>query len=474
MHVGEERLMVVGEMPEGLDLLVIGAGPGGYTAALEAAAQGRSVTLVDRAGAEGIGGTCLLEGCIPSKALIEAAELRNRAVTFADSALGFTSGPVDLGRFQAWKGGLVSRLSKGVHSALRKAGVQIVAGSFTFTGKARGVIELGGESPPRHVEFEDAVIAVGSAAVQIPPVPFDGATVLDAAGILALTELPERLAVVGGGYIGIEIGTALRKLGSSVTVVEAADTILPGMPAGAQKQVARRAGRLGIELLTGRTAQGWDGRRLSIADSSGATTAVEVDAVLVAVGRRPATGDLGLAEAGIRVDASGLIPVDAGFRAAPRIAAVGDVVTGPALAHKAIAEAKVAVRSLCGQSAALSSTTIPLVVFSDPEVAVTGLTSAAAEAEGLHTRVVRLPLGASGRAATMEAAEGSVELVVDTETDAVIGGVLVGPHASELIGEVTLAVEMAASPADLALTVHPHPTLSELVQDTAAALLPRT
>lgn len=464
--------MVVGEMPEGLDLLIIGAGPGGYTAALEAAARGRSVTIVDRAGTDGIGGTCLLEGCIPSKALIETADLRHRSMTFAGGVLGASDTIVDMRHFQEWKTGVVARLSTGVHSRLRSAGVQVIGGSFCFTGPNRGVIELGGEAPPKHVEFEDAVIAVGSAAVPVPPLPFDGQRVVDAANVLDLASLPERLLVVGGGYIGIEIGTAFAKLGSAVTVVEAMDTILPGMPPSAVRHVFRRAKKLGIEILTGHSARGIDDTGVTVADSEGSTQILSADVVLVAVGRRPATRDLGLAAAGITPDAEGLIPVDRSFRAVPHIFALGDVVAGPALAHKGIAEAKVVAAALAGEPAAMLSTTVPLVVFSDPEIAVAGLDQEAAAAAGLSTTVLRLPFGASGRAATMDSSDGAVELVVDIATDAVVGAVLVGVHVSELIGEITLAIEMAASPDDLALSIHPHPTLSEMLQDAAEEYVP--
>lgn len=464
--------MVVGEMPEGLDFVVIGAGPGGYTAALEAAAAGRSVTIIDRIGTEGIGGTCLLEGCIPSKALIETADLRSRALSFADSALGFDAAPIDMGRFQSWKDSVVTTLSRGVHGRLKSAGVDVVTGSFCFTGANRGVIEIGGDSPPQHIEFEDAVIAVGSTAIEISPLPFDGARVYDAAGILDLDELAADLVVVGGGYIGVEIGTAMRKLGSTVTIVEATDSILPGMPPSAVKQVTRRADALGIEVLTGHSARGLSASGVEVVDGTGAERSIDADAVLVSVGRRPATRQLGLAAAGIRTDEAGLIPVDAGMRATTHIAAVGDVVSGPALAHKAIAEAKVAASALCGQRAELLSTVVPLVVFSDPEIAVVGLDETSAKSAGIRTSAVRMPFRASGRAATMGAVEGSVELVVDLDTHAVVGGVLVGAHVSELIGEVVLAIEMAATPEDLALSVHPHPTVSEMIPDTAANFVP--
>lgn len=459
--------MVVGEMPEGLDLLVIGAGPGGYTAALEAAELGRKVTLVDAKGADGVGGTCLLEGCIPSKALIELADLGHKSRHFAGGLLDIGTVQPDMEGFQAWKGDLVNRLSGGVRTKLAKSDVEIVAGRFTFTGPQRGVIEMGGDAPPKHVEFAHAIIAVGSIAVEIPSLRFDGESVFDAAGILSIDKVPKRLAVIGGGYIGMEIGTALRKLGSEVAVVEAAGTILPEMPTAAQKLVSRKAVKLGMEVLTSSTAEGFHRGVLVVSDANGETRNLDVDRVLVAVGRRPATRDLGLKAAGIEVDEAGRVVIADDGMASPFVAAIGDVVAGPALAHKAIAEARVAVSAVCGKPAGKLHSEIPLVVFTDPEVAAVGLTKERAEADGRTVSVVRLPMGASGRAATLDAAEGSVELVVDTETDAIVGALLIGPHMSELIGEATLAIEMAATPDDLSLTIHPHPTLSEMLQDTA-------
>lgn len=459
--------MVVGEMPEGLDLVVVGAGPGGYTAALEAAALGRSVTVIDQAGADGIGGTCLLAGCIPSKALIEIASLGSRSLDFAGGALGINAINVDMAAFQTWKRTMVTSLSTGISNKFRAAEIDVVQGIFYFTGPTRGVIELAGDSPPKHIEFNDAVIASGSSAVELPALPFDGNLVLDAAGILDLNVVPDQLVVVGGGYIGIEIGTALRKLGSSVVVIEATDRILPELPPVAAKHVSRRAEKLGIEVLTRHSATSIGENTVVARGETGEERTIPADAVLVSVGRRPATKELGLAAAGIDVDSAGLIPVDDANRATPHIAAVGDVIAGPALAHKAIAEAKVAARALCGKPAGTISSVVPLVVFSDPEVAVAGYDQAAAEAAGIETELLRLPFGASGRAATMESTTGSVELVVDTESRAIVGGVLVGPHVSELIGEIVLAIEMAATPDDLALSIHPHPTLSEMVQDTA-------
>lgn len=468
--------MVVGEMPEGIDLLVVGGGPGGYTAALDAAALGRSVTLVDAAGTDGLGGTCLLRGCIPSKGLIELADTLDRARHLGGGALAGmlaagteASAGVDLAAFQTWKSSMVTGLSRGVGSRLDAAGVDVVAGRFTFTGPGRGVVELGEDHPPKHYEFADVIIATGSTPVEIPPLPFSDPRIHDAAGILDLAEVPDRLVVVGGGYIGMELGTALAKLGSRVTVVETLDSILTGAADRAARLVARRARELGIEILTGHRALGLSDEGLMIESASepgGRRRVIPADAVLVAVGRRPNTGDLGLAEAGVAVTDSGHIEVDSGYLAKRHIAAIGDVVAGPALAHKATAEAKVAAASVSGRTAALIPTVIPQVMFTDPEIAIARLEADAASAG--QTRTARLPLGFSGRAATMGQNRGYAEIEVEEDTGAIVAGTVVGPHASELIGEIALAIEMGASPEDLALTIHPHPTLSEMWPDTAA------
>ncbi len=452
--------MVVGEVPEGLDLLVVGAGPGGYTAALRAARLGRQVTLVDGDGAAGVGGVCLRTGCIPSKALIEMADTVHRAKAWTDM------GPVDLARFQGFKEQVVRRLGDAVRRELDEAGVRVLQGRFRFTRPGQGAVQRDDGGPSGFVEFKDVILATGSRAVQLGALRQDGEHVIDSAGALALDALPSSAAVIGGGYVGVELGTAFAKLGAKVTIVEAMDRLLPGMPAAVARPVRRRLAALGVEVLLGAQASDFDGARLKVETAPGSTE-VEVAVVIVAVGRRPNTGNLGLESIGIRPEPGGLLAVAKDRRLAPQVAAIGDLTAGPALAHKAMAEAEVAADTLCGRPAVFDPAAIPAVVFGDPEVAVAGLSAEDARAAGITVQVVAVPLAVSGRAATMGAGEGFARLVVDTDADAVVGAQIVGPHASELIAEAVLAIEMAASPTDLAATIHPHPTLSELLANAA-------
>ena len=460
--------MVVGEVPEGIDVLVVGAGPGGYTAALRAAQLGRDVTVVDTDGAAGVGGVCLRTGCIPSKALIELASAAHRARGLAHAGLMVDGVAVDLGRFQEYKDRVVGRLGDGMRRQLDAAGVRVAKGRFRFTRADQAVIERDDGGPSRFVEFRDVVLATGSRPATLPHLPCDGRNVLDAADVLALDTLPARVAVVGGGYIGVELGTALAKLGARVTIVEALGRLLPAMDPAVAPPVLASLTALGVDVLTNAQACEFDGRGLEVETPTGARD-VGVEVVVVAVGRRPNSDALGLEAAGIRPAADGLLAVAADRRAARHIAAIGDLTPGPALAHKASAEAEVAAEALCGKPAAFDPAAIPAVVFSDPEVAVAGVSADEARAAGMTARVSAVPLAASGRAATLDARHGFVRLVIDADTDAVVGAQIVGPHASELIAEAVLAIEMAASPVDLAAAIHPHPTLSELLSDAARA-----
>lgn len=453
--------MVMGEAAEAVDLLVIGAGPGGYPAALRAAELGRSVVLVDDGD---IGGVCLNVGCIPSKLLIESAE-----AIATTRRLTSTPPEVDLAGWQDHKTTAVKGLTDGVAGMLKRARVEIVQGRARFTSRTRVAIERPDE-PATFLEFRDAVIATGSRPVQIPVLPFDGKRVVDSTGILALEKLPERLVVVGAGYIGIELATAYAKLGSAVTVIEAKDRVLPEMDAAFSRPVAKRLGELGVNVLTGRLVTGIDddGLRHRALDGDATEVIEAADVVLVAAGRRPNTDDLGLDSARITVDEAGRIPVGPG-RIIPgtRIAAIGDVTEGPMLAHKATAEGVVAAEALCGKRVAFDPTVIPLVVFSDPEIGSVGHSEESAREAGITVEAKTMPVTALGRAATIGARQGFTKVVVDTESDAVIGVHICGPHASELISEGALAIEMAASPGDLAGTIHPHPTFSEALHDVA-------
>jgi dihydrolipoamide dehydrogenase len=452
-------------MPQGADLVVVGAGPGGYTAALEAAAQGRSVTLVDARGTTGVGGVCLLEGCIPSKALIELSVARHDESNRTAMGLVQRGEPqVDLATFQRWKQSIVSALGDGVRGRLAKAGVDVVEGWASFTGPRTLRVERTGQASML-LEFDHAIVATGSTASTLPALDRADERVLDAAGVLDLDQCPASVVVVGGGYIGVELGTALRKLGAEVTVIEATDRLLPTLDPSLGQEVARGLRRLGCDVRLSSTVTRLvdDGVLYTDGEQERLVTAA---AIVVAVGRRPATTGLGLERAGVTLTPSGHVSVDASCLATDRIAAVGDVVPGPALAHKATAEARVAVEALAGRQVRADQL-VPLVVFSDPEVACIGLSLPQAEEAGYRASEAALPISFTGRAAVLQQRAGTVRLVVDDDTGLLLGGSVVGPHATELIAELVLAVECGLQVGDLAGAIHPHPTLSELIGETA-------
>ena len=461
--------MVVGEIAESVDLLILGGGPGGYVAAIRAAQLGRQVVLVDRGGPAALGGVCLQVGCIPSKALIELATAVQRTRDLEPAGLAVGGLEVSLERFQAWRAELCAGLARGVGELLAAGGTRVVHGDARFNRPGRVAVRTP-EDRVLFFEYEHAIVATGSRPIELPGLPFDGERVLDSTGALALTAVPESVAVVGAGYIGLELGTALAKLGARVTVVEALDRVLPTVDAALTAPVLRRLRALGVALRLGTTAERLDGDALVVRGPDGEAR-VAAERVVVAVGRLPNTDELGLAAAGVPVGADGLIGVGADLRATDRIAAIGDVVAGPALAHKASAEAAVAAEALSGRPAAFDATAIPVVVFTDPEVASVGLSEAEAREAGLDVRVATFPLGASGRAATLGARDGFTRVVADAATDRVVGVHVVGPHASELAAGGALAVELMAAPGDLAGTIHPHPTLSEGLHEAAELLL---
>jgi dihydrolipoamide dehydrogenase len=462
--------MVVGEFADAVDLLVLGGGPGGYAAAIRAAQLGRQVTLVERAGPAGLGGVCLQVGCIPSKALIELADAMQRTRDLRAAGLDADGVAVSLERFQAWRRELCARLARGVGELLDGGGVRIVHGEARFNRADRVAVRTP-EDRALFFEFEHAIIATGSRPAALPGLPFDGERVLDSTGALALPAVPESVAVVGAGYIGLELGTALAKLGARVTVVEALDRVLPTVEESLTAPVLRRLRALGVDLRLDTTALRLEDGALVVVGPGGGEDRVEAQRVVVAVGRVPNTDDLGLAEAGVSVGADGLIEVGEDMRAADRIAAVGDVVAGPALAHKATAEAAVAAEALSGRPAAFDARAIPIVIFTDPEIGSVGLSEAQAREAGLDPVAATFPLAASGRAGTLGARDGFTRIVADEATDRVVGVHVVGPHASELVAGGALAIEVMAAPGDVAATIHPHPTLGEGLREAAELML---
>lgn len=453
--------MVMGESADPVDLLVIGGGPGGYTAALRAAQLGRQVTLVER---DLIGGVCLNVGCIPSKTLIEAADARRTVEEVLGEAV--SPGP-DLLAWQQHRAGVVRGLAGGISDLLRSAGVCVVTGSARFTSPHRVAVERFDDATA-FLEFRHAIVATGSRPVALAAAPMDGVRIVDSTGLLALATLPEHLVVVGAGYIGVELATACAKLGSDVTIVEARDRVLPDMPPGLVRPVAGRLAALGVTVLTGASLTAVSGEDVAC-EVRGELVRLPADVLLIAVGRTPNTDDLGLENARITTTRDGRIPVGPDrIVAGTDIAAIGDITAGPMLAHKASAEAVVAAEAICGRKVAFDPAAVPLVVFSDPELASAGHTEQSAREAGLRVRAVTVALAGLGRAATMGAREGSTQIVVDVDADAIVGVHMVGPHASELIAEGVLAIEMAASPGDVAATIHAHPTLAEGLHEAAS------
>jgi dihydrolipoamide dehydrogenase len=443
------------------DVAVVGGGPGGYTAAIRAAQRGFDVTLVERADP---GGVCLNHGCIPSKALVEAADLVHEAGSA--ERMGVHADPeVDVPQLASWTDRLVARLSRGVEHLCDRAGVEVLAGEGRFADRSTLEVTGGGETVER--SFEYAVVATGSAPVELPGFDFAEAPVWSSRDALRRESLPDRLAVIGAGYIGLELATALAKLGVDVVVLEAETRALPGFDADLADPVEDRLGEVGVDLRVERAAEGWhrdgDGIAVVAAASDGEETHA-ADAVLVAVGRRPTPPELDAL--GIETD-NGFVPTDEqGQTPAEGVYAVGDVAGEPMLAHAAAMEGKVAVAAICGEPA--TTRAVPAAVFTDPEVATVGHTPDSARAAGLDPAVGEFPLRASGRALVEREREGFVRVVA--AGGQVVGGQVVGPGAADLVGELSLAVETAASTAALARAVHVHPTLSEAVGEAAEAV----
>lgn len=445
--------MVVGAISSRTQVAVIGAGPGGYVAALRAADAGLDVTLIER---DELGGTCLNVGCIPSKTLIEVANVRHHALNAASCGLTARV-DVDVPSVMKRLRSISGDLRTGVASLLDAAGVEVLTGTANFARYDRLSIEQG--DLVSHLEFDNVIVATGSRPRTLPGFELGG-RVVDSTGALALSSLPSTMVVIGGGYIGIELGTAWAKLGVQVTIVEASDTLLGELPAALRRPVEHRLNDLGITVVLNDLAaeQTPGGVRLA----SGAE--VPGDIVVVAIGRRPNSDRCSLSSVGITLDDHGFVNVDAQMRAARNIYAIGDLVAGPALAHKASAEAEVAVEAIRGWGTSFAPSAIPAVVFSDPEIITVGVTPEQAASEDLA--VHRFPHAASARAKTIGEPTGMTIVVVD-EHDTILGLHAVGPHVSELAGEATLAIEMAATLEDLALSIHPHPTMSETIAEAA-------
>jgi dihydrolipoamide dehydrogenase len=452
-------------------LLVIGAGPGGYVCAIRAGQLGIDTVVVD---AGKPGGTCLNVGCIPSKALIHAAEEYDRIVHLANgrNALGIrtTQPELDLSQTIAWKDGIVGRLNSGVSGLLKKAKVKIVQGRARFRdGKT---VEVETETGRQIIRAENVVIATGSAPVELPNLPFGG-PVISSTQALALTAVPERLVVVGGGYIGLELGTAFAKMGAKVTVVEAQARILPQYDAELTRPVSRRLQALGIEVMTGAKAKGLTkaGGALSVETADGAERSLEADRILVTVGRRPVTQGWGLDELVLDMDGP-FLRIDERCQTSMRgIYAIGDVTGEPMLAHRAMAQGEMVAEIVAGHKRVWDKRSIPAVCFTDPEVVAVGLLPDDARRMDVDIKVGQFPFSANGRAMTKMGEDGFVRVVARTDNHLVLGIQAVGHGVSELSAAFGLALEMGARLEDIAGTIHAHPTQSEAFQEATLKAL---
>ncbi len=446
---------------------VIGAGPGGYPAAFLAASMGMDVTLIDPEAKPG--GVCLYRGCIPSKALLHAAHVVEQAAAAAEFGVRFGPPAIDLDALRGWKDRVVGRLTDGLGVLTRQRRVRYLQGRARFVDAHSLHVRVDGELV--EVEFDYAIVATGSQPARPGPLAIDSPRVWDSTRALELPEVPPRLLVVGGGYIGLELGSVYRALGSQVTVVEMTQGLLPGADRDLVTPLEKRLRAAGVEFLLGTRVAGLEDTGSAVrVDLSGADVdgIREVDRVLVAVGRSPNSRDLGLEHTAVQVGPRGFIEVDAQRRtAAPSIFAIGDVASEPMLAHKATHEARVAVETIAGQPSMWDPLAIPAVVFTDPEIAWCGLTESEARDRGVAIEVAAFPWGASGRATTLGRNEGLTKLVLEPGTERVLGVGMVGAGAGELIAEGVLAIEMGARATDLQLAIHAHPTLSETVMESA-------
>ncbi len=448
--------------------LVLGAGPGGYTAAFRAADLGQDVTLIERW--DSLGGVCLNVGCIPSKALLHAAKVVDEAAEMAAHGISFGKPKIDTAKLRVWKNEVVGKLTGGLTGLARQRKVQVVHGDGSFLSPHHLQVVKGGKT--QVIRFEHCIIAAGSEPVRLPGLP-DDPRIMDSTGALELEELPERMLVVGGGIIGLEMGCVYASLGVKVSVVELTDGLIPGADRDLVKPLHKHLASRFEDILLGVKVTRMEAHKSGIKVSFEGAKAPEPQSygrVLVAVGRVPNGGHIGADKAGVKVTERGFIEVDKQMRTnVPHIFAIGDLVGQPMLAHKASHEGKVAAEAAGGMKSYFDARVIPSVAYTDPEVAWVGLTETQAKADGSAYGKGSFPWAASGRSLSLGRSEGMTKLLFDEKTGVILGGGMVGPGAGELIAEVALAIEMGCVAEDIGLTVHPHPTLSETVAFSAEA-----
>jgi dihydrolipoamide dehydrogenase len=451
------------------NVVVIGAGPAGYVCAIRLAQLGQKVTVVEK---EYLGGTCLNVGCIPSKALIAAGVLVNRLAEASAMGITVKGVDVDVKKLVEWKAGIVGKLTGGIGVLLKNHKVDVVMGEASFVDQKTVAVKT--KDGTKTIAFDDCVIATGSVPIEIPGFKNDEDAVWSSTGALRPAKIPAHLVVIGGGYIGLELGIMYRKLGAKVTVLEASAGALPGQERDCVKVVERSLKKMGVELKTETFAKGYErkgGKTTVKIETKGVASTIECDQILSTVGRRPYSAGLQLEKAGLAVDAKGFLAVDAQMRTKVKhIYAIGDLAGQPMLAHKGSKEGLVAAAVIAGQNEAYDARCVPAVIFTSPEMASVGLTEDQCKEKGLAFKAGSFPFAASGRAMSLMETEGFVKIITDAKTDEILGVHMVGPEVTELIAEAALAIEMGATAEDVARTIHAHPTLPEAMMEAAEAV----
>lgn len=463
--------MVVGDFPIELDTLIVGAGPGGYVAAIRAAQTGQNVTIVDKGA---LGGVCLNVGCIPSKALIEAGTRYSQAKDSTEMGIITKEVSVDFEKVQEWKAGIVNKLTSGVEGLLKGNKVDIVRGEAYFVDS--NTVRVMDETSSQTYTFKNCIIATGSTPIEIPSFKFSD-RILDSTGALALKEIPKKLIVIGGGYIGTELSAAYADFGTEVTILEGEKDILSGFEKDMTSVLKRNLKKKNVQIITSAMAKSSEVSDTGVKvtyEAKGKEETIEADYVLVTVGRYPNTSEIGLEEMGIELDERGLVKIDKQCRTnIDNIYAIGDIVAGAPLAHKASYEGKIAAEVIAGEKSEIDYHGIPAVMFAAPELASVGYTEAEAKEAGYDAVAAKFPFAANGRALSLGSTDGFVRLVTRKEDGLLLGGQVVGTNASDIISEIGLAVEAGMTVEDLALTIHAHPTLGEITMEAAEVALGR-
>ena len=445
------------------EVVVLGAGPGGYTAAFRAADLGKQVVLIEKFAS--LGGVCLNVGCIPSKALLHVAKVITEAEEVSHQGVTFSKPKIDIDKIRGWKASVVGKLTSGLAGLTKQRKVQVVQGVAKFSSANSLVVET--KDGKKTITFDNAIIAAGSSVARIPGFPYDDPRIIDSTGALALADVPKRMLIIGGGIIGLEMATVYDALGSKISVVELMDQLIPGADKDLVKplhnRIAKRYEAIYLKTKVSKIDAKKEGLLVTF-EGDNAPVPQLYDRVLMAVGRRPNGREIAAEAAGVTVNERGFIPVDKQQHTnVPHIYAIGDIVGDPMLAHKAVHEGKVAAEVIAGHQASFDALTIPSVAYTDPEISWMGLTETHAKAQGIPYEKASFPWAASGRALSMAREEGLTKVLYDPVTMRILGSGFVGVNAGELLAESVLALEMGADMQDLALTIHPHPTLSETI-----------